>query len=67
MAMGKPVRFPLRVSPGVEQALRDASAKIDVMLAEISTGVRDHRHFDALEEQAQAIAVDLRKAFRGER
>lgn len=40
---------------------RDA---LDRLIAEIELGPRDQRHFDALEERAQAIADGLRSAFR---
>ncbi len=37
---------------------------LDGLLAELRLGPRDQRHYDALEERAQAIAARLVDAFR---
>ena len=37
---------------------------LDGLLAELRLGPRDQRHYDALEERAQAIGARLRDAFR---
>jgi len=41
--------------------LRD---QFDTLCSEVAGGVRGPAQFDALEEQAQGIAADLRAAFR---
>lgn len=55
----------LRLKPGIEAALRDASAELDEVMAALSLGLRDQAQFDALEQRAQRIARLVREAFRG--
>ncbi|MEE4153443.1 MAG: hypothetical protein V2I27_04725 [Erythrobacter sp.] len=52
-------------TPAIEQLLDDASARLDRVLGEIRCGVRNQAHFDELEEAAEGIATDIRRAFRG--
>jgi hypothetical protein len=62
MPLSGPRQAP--VAPSLETLLDPAIGMIDELLAEARSGVRDQRHFEALEEQATAIAVLLRDAFR---
>ncbi|MET0181093.1 MAG: hypothetical protein ABW194_11530 [Novosphingobium sp.] len=62
------LRFaPRPAAPSLETLLDLAVGEIDELLAEVRTGVRDQRHFEALEERAAAIAAKIRGAFRARR
>lgn len=47
--------------------LSEQSDALDRLCRETSGGVRDQRHYDALESQAQEIAKQLQAVFRGAR
>ena len=53
--------------PRLERELDAGSSALDSLLAEVRLGVRDQRHYDQLEERADAISEQLRGAFRGAR
>lgn len=44
--------------------LSRASTRLDVLCRDVSLGVRNQRHFDDLESEAQAIAREIVAAFR---
>lgn len=44
--------------------LLSASTRLDVLCRDVSLGVRNQRHFDDLESEAQAIAAEIVAAFR---
>lgn len=44
--------------------LSRASTRLDVLCRDFSLGVRNQRHFDDLESEAQAIAGEIVAAFR---
>ena len=44
--------------------LLQASTRLDVLCRDVSLGVRNQRHFDDLESEAQAIAAEIIAAFR---
>ena len=44
--------------------LLQASNRLDVLCRYLSLGVRNQRHFDDLETEAQAIAAEIVAAFR---
>lgn len=45
--------------------LERASQSLDRLIGEARLGIRSQRHFDTMEEQAQAIAARIVSAFRG--
>lgn len=51
--------------PSLETELANQQSKLDELLGAVSVGIRDQRHFDELEERAQAIAANITRAFRG--
>ena len=53
-----------QIALSLEVNISEAQSEIDQLLAEISGGVRDQRHFDELEERASRIGEQLRFAFR---
>lgn len=50
--------------PSLEALLDREVGELDEVMAEVRAGVRDVRHFDALEERAQSIARGITAAFR---
>lgn len=51
-------------APSILVLLEHERDALDALIADVSVGPRDQRHYDALEERAQGIAVQLRAAFR---
>jgi hypothetical protein len=49
----------------IYSVLTQLSARMDRLQAELQLGIRDHAHFNELEEEATSIALGLRSAFRG--
>lgn len=50
--------------PSLEQQLDEQVDRLDRLVAEVRGGIRGPGHFDHLEEEAEAIASGLRRAFR---
>lgn len=50
--------------PSLEQLLDAQVDTLDGLLAEVRLGVRNQRHYDQLEERAEAHAKAVRGAFR---
>lgn len=48
-------------------ALSEQSSALDGVLAEVSLGFRNQRHFDELEERVDGICTAIRAAFRSGR
>jgi hypothetical protein len=57
-------RHPL---PRVESGLDAATDALDSLKAEVRLGFRDQRHFDEMEEQAEAGCKKVRGSFRDAR
>lgn len=55
---------PSSAAPTIYQRLSQAGAALDDLARDVSLGVRDQNHFDALEERASQIAGSVRSAFR---
>lgn len=53
--------------PSLEAQLDEHQSDLDQVLAEVSNGIRDARHFDELEERIHSIAGGLKAAFRTSR
>ena len=51
----------------LEMALSEQSSALDGVLAEVSLGIRNQRHFDELEERVDGICTATRAAFRSGR
>lgn len=51
----------------LEMALSEQSSALDGVLAEVSLGIRNQRHFDELEERVDTICTATRAAFRSGR
>lgn len=49
----------------IADELERASARLDQLIGQARLGVASHRQYDAMEEEAQAIAGQLIGAFRG--
>jgi hypothetical protein len=49
----------------IHSTLVRLTSRLDRLQSEIQLGIRDQRHFDALEGEAQDISKGLRGAFRG--
>jgi len=64
MATGmlRTIRAPKR--PTIEQLLSDQQAELDLLLRDVSCGIRSQARFDQLEARASAIADGVRGAFR---
>ncbi len=50
--------------PSIETLCDEQRCALDGLMAELSLGIRNQRHFDELEEKADAIGKRLRAAFR---
>lgn len=48
----------------LHRRLRDASDRLDALLRETACPIRNTRRYDELEAEAQAIAGEVRAAFR---
>lgn len=48
----------------LEQLLAEQQAALDGVMAEVSLGIRNQRHYDDIEERVTAIATGLRSALR---
>lgn len=48
-------------------ALSEQSSALDGVLAEVSLGIRNQRHFDELEERVDGVCTAARAAFRSAR
>ena len=51
----------------LEMALSEQSSALDGVLAEVSLGIRNQRHFDELEERVDGVCTAARAAFRSAR
>lgn len=58
------IPVPISKRPSVETLCAEQSGALDSLMAELSLGIRNQRHFDDLEERADAIGKGLRDAFR---
>lgn len=58
------IPVPISKRPSVESLCVEQSGALDSLMAELSLGIRNQRHFDDLEERADAIGRGLRDAFR---
>lgn len=65
MSVAKTAPMLTRPSLYVEiDAQRDA---LDAVLADVEGGIRDHHHYDTIEERIDRIATCLKKSLRGRR
>lgn len=55
---------PVSTRPDAATRLERQADALDHLIAEMRIGVRDQRHFDALEERASDIAKAVRASFR---
>ena len=60
-------RKPVAAEPSLEALLDHEITALDRLLGDVRAGVRGARHFDELEERAQAIGKNVPAAFRTSR
>ena len=53
-----------KAAVSMETALDRQVTALDELVGEVRSGIRDQRHFDALEERAQAISAGVLAPFR---